>query len=214
MLEHIIELDRSLFLVLNGFHSPFVDEIMVVLSARTPWIPLYLAILFAMFFSFKWDVTDKLPKPKFRIITKPVRYGLIAFFGVLITFALTDSIAYQIKLLVERPRPGYDPIIENMVRLLEYKGGIYGFLSNHAANVFGLAVFTSSYFKKKFYTVFIFLWAALVSYSRVYVGKHFPLDVVCGAILGIIIGFVIFSFAKQLFKRIKLKPYISDVVHN
>ena len=206
MLDYLLELDRSLFLTLNGFHSPFFDEAMVIFSARSPWIPLYLSIVFAMFFSFKWEVSNEFPKPKFRIISKPVRYGLIALFGVLITFALTDTIAYQIKLLVERPRPAYDPIIGYLVRMLEYKGGQYGFLSNHAANVFGMAIFTSSFFKNYKYSIFIFSWAVLVSYSRIYVGKHFPLDVLCGAFLGLIIGFLIYLAARAVLRKYKLIP--------
>lgn len=206
MLEHLIELDRSVFLILNGFHSPFFDGIMVAFSDRFVWIPLYAAIIFAMFFSVNGYGFGKSAKRRLKIIRNPLLFGIIALSGTLITFAFTDTVAYQIKLLVERPRPAYDPIIGNMVRMLEYKGGLYGFLSNHAANVFGLAIFTSLVFRKQSYTIFIFLWAALVSYSRIYVGKHFPLDVICGAILGLLTGFLIYLAARALLKRFKLMP--------
>lgn len=214
MLEHLIELDRSLFLALNGFHSPFFDSVMVAFSAKFVWIPLYAAIIFAMFFTVKGYVSGESAKQRLQVIRKPLLFGIIALSGALITFALTDTVTYQIKLLVERPRPAYDPIIGNMVRMLEYKGGLYGFPSNHAANVFGLAIFTSLVLRKRPYTVFIFLWAALVSYSRIYVGKHFPLDALCGAMLGLFIGFIIYTAARALLKRYKLIPPESDVVRN
>lgn len=214
MFEQLIELDKSLFLILNGFHSPFFDQVMVILSARAPWIPLYVAIALSLFFSFKWEISDKLPKPKFQIIKRSFRYGLIAILGIILTFALTEMVSNQIKFLVERPRPAYDPIIGAMVRLLEYKGGLYGFLSNHTANVFGLATLTSLIFKRRYYTVPIYFWAVMVSYSRVYVGKHYPLDIICGAILGILIGWGVYLLIKALLKRFNLihgKPY---VLHN
>jgi undecaprenyl-diphosphatase len=214
MLEHLIELDRSLFLALNGFHSPFFDRIMIVFSERAPWIPLYAAIVFTMFFTIKGYGFRESAKQKFKLIRKPIYFGIIALSGALITFALSDTIAYQIKLIVERPRPAYDPIIGNMVRMLEYKGGVYGFLSNHATNVFGMAVFTSQIFKKISYTVFIFLWAIMVSYSRIYVGKHFPLDVFCGAILGLFIGILIYYAAQALLRRYTIKIQKSDVIRD
>ena len=214
MLEHLIELDRSVFLALNGLHFPFFDSVMVAFSAKFVWIPLYAAIIFAMFFSVNGYGFGESAKQRLKIIRKPLYFGIIALTGALITFALTDTVANQIKFLVERPRPAYDPVIGSMVRMLEYKGGLYGFLSNHAANVFGLAIFTSLVFRKRPYTIFIFLWAALVSYSRIYVGKHFPLDVLCGAMLGLFIGFIIYTTARALLKRYKLIPPESDVVRN
>lgn len=77
--------------------------------------------------------------------------------------------------------------------MLEYRGGQYGFVSSHAANLFGLATITSLLIRNRIYTAFIFVWAALVGYSRIYVGKHFPADVVCGAIFGMIVGYLVYK---------------------
>lgn len=214
MFEQLIELDKTLFLTLNGFHSPFFDQVMVLSSERITWIPLYVAIAFSMFFSFRWETTDMMPKPKFIIVKKSFYIGLIALAGAIITFALTDTLSVQLKNLVERPRPAYDPVIGAFARVLEYKGGLYGFVSSHAANVTGIALFTSLTFKRKPFTFGIFFWAALVSYSRIYVGKHFPLDVVCGAILGLLVGLCVYILARMLLKKINLIPGRQDVLHN
>ncbi|MFA5849693.1 MAG: phosphatase PAP2 family protein [Bacteroidales bacterium] len=214
MFDQLIELDRSIFLTLNGFHSPFFDQVMIIFSARTPWIALYLSIALYMFFSFKWEVPDGPLKPKFRIIRKPVSLAYLALAGAIVTFAFTDILSSQIKDLAERPRPAYDPVIASFVRMLEYKGGMYGFLSNHAANVFGLATFTSLIFKRKYYSVSIFIWAFMVSYSRIYVGKHFPLDVLCGAVLGLLTGWCIFLVVNHFVKRFNITSCKSDVLHS
>lgn len=214
MFKQLIELDRSLFLTINGLHTPFFDKVMVIFSASAPWIPLYIAIALAMFFSFKWEVSDSFSKPKFLVLRKSLYFGLIAMAGAIITFAFTDILSTQIKHLIERPRPAFDVEIGNLARMLEHKGGQYGFISSHAANVFGLATFTSSIFKKKYYTVTIYFWAVMVSYSRIYVGKHFPLDVLGGALFGTLIGLGIFLLVNSLFKRFNLMPGKSDVLHN
>ncbi|OFY41736.1 MAG: hypothetical protein A2X18_10450 [Bacteroidetes bacterium GWF2_40_14] len=214
MFEQLIELDRSLFLTLNGFNSPFFDEVMVIFSARAPWIALYLSIALYMFFSIKWEIPDGLSKPKFRIIRKPMVFAYVALAGAILTFAFTDILSAQIKDLAERPRPAYDPVIGSFVRMLEYKGGMYGFISSHATNVFGLATFTSLIFRRKYYSISIFTWATLVSYSRIYVGKHFPLDVLCGAMLGLLTGWCVFMFVAYIFKRYNITFGKSDVLHN
>ncbi len=213
MFDQLIELDRSIFLVLNGFHSPFFDQVMVIFSARTPWIALYLSIALYMFFTFKWEIQNGSLKHKFRIVRKPLIFACVALAGAIVTFAFTDILSSFIKELAERPRPAYDPVIGSYVRMLEYKGGMYGFLSSHAANVFGLATFTSLIFKRKYYTITIFLWAIMVSYSRIYVGKHFPIDVICGAVLGLLTGWCIFMIVSHIFKRYNTQGK-SDVLHN
>ncbi|GAB1474660.1 hypothetical protein MASR2M69_21010 [Bacteroidota bacterium] len=91
-----------------------------------------------------------------------------------------------------------------MIRLLDGKGGAFGFVSSHAANVFGLATITSLVFRRKWYTISIFIWAALVSYSRVYVGRHYPTDVLAGALLGFIAGY--------LFYKVLSSPMVTSII--
>lgn len=183
MFEWLLNTDRELFITLNNIHTPFFDGVMTFLSAKLVWLPLYLAILFFIFYK-----RDK--KSAFIMLT-----------AVVITFALTDSVANIIKESVQRLRPCYEPALDGVVRLLEGKGGLYGYLSNHASNVFGLATITSLLFRKSWYSITIFIWATSVSYSRIYVGKHYPLDVLSGAILGIAIGLIIYKLALLIIKR-------------
>jgi len=189
MLDKIVDFDRSLFLILNHINSPLFDGIMVFASDRFVWIPLYIGIIFFIFFRLENS----------RITIRPFKPALVTFVGIFITFAMTDMISADIiKDTVQRLRPGHDPGLEGLVRMLEGKGGRYGFVSSHAANVFGLALFTSLGFRRRWYSISIFSWAVLVSYSRIYVGKHFPLDVVCGALLGLLAGWLVYTLTKML----------------
>lgn len=176
MIDRIIEFDKHLMLLLNGWHSPFFDFLMPVITNKYTGIPIYLAILVILF-----RKTD-------------MKKLLIAVAAILVTFALCDSLSVALfKETFQRLRPGWDPQIMDQVRMLEYKGGQYGFVSSHAANMFGLATITSLLIKNRIYTALIFFWAALVGYSRIYVGKHFPADVVCGAIFGMIVGYLVYK---------------------
>lgn len=176
MIDRIIEFDKHLMLLLNGWHSPFFDFLMPVITDKYTGIPIYLAILVILF--------RKVDMKKL----------LIAVAAILVTFALCDSLSVALfKETFQRLRPGWDPQIMDQVRMLEYKGGQYGFVSSHAANLFGLATITSLLIKNRIYTALIFFWAALVGYSRIYVGKHFPADVVCGAIFGMIVGYLVYK---------------------
>jgi undecaprenyl-diphosphatase len=114
---------------------------------------------------------------------------------VIITVALSDSISVLIKNLVERPRPSRNPEIANLVHIVnDYRGGMYGFVSSHAANFFGVATFLSHQFKHYRWSIFLFVWAIVVSYSRIYLGVHYPLDIIFGAILGALIGIQCYVF--------------------
>lgn len=182
MLEKLLELDRSVFLAINGFESGVIDSIMLFFSDKFVWIPLYALVVFLLYKNLGW------------------KKATIAVLAVLLTFGLCDQFSVLIKNLVERPRPGNEPTLEGMVKLLEGKGGLYGFVSSHAANVFGFAVVTAGILKKKLYTWLIYAWAAIVSFSRITVGKHYPLDVICGAILGALIGLLILLLFRLIIK--------------
>lgn len=176
MIDRIIEFDKHLMLLLNGWHSPFFDFLMPVITNKYTGIPIYIAILVILF-----RKTD-------------MKRLLICIAAVLVTFALCDSLSVALfKETFQRLRPCWDPEIMDQVRMLEYRGGQYGFVSSHAANLFGLATITSLLIRNRIYTAFIFVWAALVGYSRIYVGKHFPADVVCGAIFGMIVGYLVYK---------------------
>lgn len=187
MLDKLIHLDQLLFLYLNGLHCAFLDPVMVFITGNFSWVPLYIMIIFFLFWKRDW------------------RWGLLALSAVIATFALTDQLAVHLfKETVQRLRPCYEPALEGMVRLLEGCGGRFTFVSNHAANTFGLAAITSLLFRKKWYSWTIYGWAAIVSYSRIYVGKHYPLDLICGALFGMIVGWCIWKLFEYLTKKCSL----------
>ena len=185
MLDSLIEFDKNLMLAINGTTSSWADFIMPIITYKYTGIPIYLTILFFLFYKRKTKV------------------AIIMTLAVIATFALCDSLSVSLfKHTVQRLRPCWDPTISEYVRMLEYKGGQYGFVSCHAANLFGLATISSLLIKKRVYTLLIFIWAALVGYSRVYVGKHFPLDVICGALFGMLIGYLIWLLYKFIMRRL------------
>lgn len=174
MIDFLTNLDSQLFLFLNGLHSEFWDSIMWWVSGKEEWIPLYMVILGWLIFRFKWRILYLIP-------------------FIVLLIVLSDQISVLIKNTVQRFRPTHDPEIGNLVNTLNnYRGGKYGFVSSHAANSFALAIFTSLILKNRWFTVFIFFWAALVSYSRIYLGVHYPGDILFGALLGIALGMFTF----------------------
>lgn len=171
----MVELDHRLFLYLNSMHSPFWDDVMWFLSAKLVWIPLYLFILFLLWQRYRGKM------------------WLVVIFAVL-AIVMADQISVFIKDHVQRLRPCHDGSLDGIVHILNgHCGGQFGFVSSHAANTFALASLTAPMLRKKWYSISIFIWAAMVSYSRIYVGVHFPGDVICGALLGLFIGFGLFT---------------------
>ncbi|MBO7320609.1 MAG: phosphatase PAP2 family protein [Bacteroidales bacterium] len=187
-MEHIIGLDTSLLLAINGWHSPIADKIMLFFSAIPVWIPLYVIVAALMFWP-RWQTLKSERIPVWMT-------ALFCIIAIAICFGFCDQASSFIKESVQRFRPGHEPSLEGLVRLLEGKGGSYGFVSGHAANTFGLATLTSLIFRKKWYSIFIFLWAVTISYSRIYLAKHYPLDVICGALLGAAIGLLVYYILK------------------
>ncbi len=137
---------------------------------------------------------------------------MVLFIGIL--FALSDQISVGLfKDVFQRLRPCHNPAIANMVHLINgWCGGQYGFVSSHASNSFALAVFTGLVLKTHFKLIFplLLLWSSLVSYSRVYVGVHYPGDILGGAILGTIIAIFVFWIMKKLNKLLNLKIKFSQ----
>lgn len=185
MLEYLDHIDNDLFLFLNGLNSPFWDQVMWWISEQLVWLPLYLIITGWLIYRFKWKAVI-----------------IMIMVALLITISDQGSV-HLFKEVFKRPRPCHDPDITGMVHLVRnHCGGNYGFVSSHAANTFAMATFTSLIIRKQFYTIFIIFWATLVSYSRIYLGVHYPGDVVGGAVLGFLLGFLIYRLYILVEKKI------------
>ena len=169
MIEIITKWDEAAFLWLNSFHSEALDPIVLQLTQTITWIPLYLLVLYKVY------RTD--PKNTAWILG-----------GVMLTILLADQVSSGLmKPYFERLRPCHDPRWEGMLHLYGRCGGLYGFVSSHAANTFGLATFlTLKLGKKQKAIAWLFLYALLVSYTRIYLGVHYPLDVFLGAVVGVL----------------------------
>ncbi len=180
MLNRLEQIDQSLFLTLNGWHNTFFDSFFWWISNRYIWIPLYLFMAYL-------------------IIRKYKKQSWIIILSAIILIFITDQVSVHLfKNIFIRYRPSHNLDIKTMVHIINgYRGGLYGFVSSHAANSFGIAIFTALFLKNRWYWWSILLWAALVSYSRIYLGVHYPADIVGGAILGGFLAiFVYFIFLK------------------
>ncbi|MEI6694987.1 MAG: phosphatase PAP2 family protein [Bacteroidota bacterium] len=193
MIETLVHLDTQLFLLLNGLHNSFFDGLMWGLSSKTLWIPMYLYFSYLLFKQHK-------------------KQALIIALAVIVSVALADSLSVALfKNVFLRLRPSHNPALEGLVHIVNgYKGGDYGFVSSHAANTFAMAVLLAHFLKAKYryFSYFIFSWAVLVSYSRIYLGVHFPGDVICGALFGSLIAYLVLKtynyWLKEVFMQ-KLK---------
>jgi len=175
MMDQLLQLDESLFRLINGWHTPFWDTVMWAVSAKLTWLPLYLFIL-------GWMI--KIYRRRFWV--------LLLFIVLLVVF--TDQASVQLfKKVFMRLRPCHQEALAASVHLVKgHCGGLYSFVSSHATNMFGVAMFSSLLIRNRLYTWLIFLWAAWVGYSRIYLGVHFPGDVLGGALLGTLIGWIMY----------------------
>ena len=169
MIDSLTAIDQDLLLAINGMHSPYFDSFMWLMSRAWAYVLLALVFLYLAY-----------------------RQGWKQMLLILVAVALTITLADQIssgllKPLVQRFRPTHTEEIANLIHVVNgYRGGRYGFVSSHAANSFGAAVLLALLFRNRGLTTVLIVWASIVSYSRMYLGVHYPGDIICGAAVGVV----------------------------
>jgi undecaprenyl-diphosphatase len=173
----INELDTQLFLWLNSLHTDSLDPVMAWITGKNEWFPMYALIIGIIIWRYKRTSIGML---------------LMIIFSVIIADQVCSGL---LKPLVQRLRPCHEPSLQNLVHLVGNCGGQFGFCSSHASNTFALATCFFLLFGKVFPEVrFFFIWAIIVSYSRIYVGVHYPLDVITGAGIGVLSALICHKF--------------------
>ncbi|MCC5921962.1 MAG: phosphatase PAP2 family protein [Cyclobacteriaceae bacterium] len=184
----LIELDQQIFLWLNDKNSPFLDPIMIWVTKKYSWVPFYIVLVWFLYrkFSFK-------------------SFYLLPLIALLVT--ASDQISSSIlKPATERYRPCHDPLIGYQVHQPYKCGGQYGFVSSHAANTFAVATFFILLFIKTHpKVIYLLLWPLVVSYSRIYLGNHYPGDVIFGGLLGAGLAFLFYRMLIRFFPYFELK---------
>lgn len=178
--QQLIELDKDLLLAINGANAPFLDIFFMMISGKLMWIPTALIMLY--------------------VIIKTQHNALWVILAIVLAITMADQLSSTlIKPLVARLRPTHEPSLAGLVHVVNgYVGGKHGFVSSHAANSFAFALFTTLIFRNRLYAVLIFSWACLFSYSRMYLGVHYPLDIVGGIFVGCLSAIVAYLLLKKL----------------
>lgn len=185
LLDTLINIDSRVFLFFNGIHAPFWDWFMYMFSGRFIWVPMYAAVLYMLYRNYSWKTAT------------------IYLVAIALTITIADqSCATYIRPYVERLRPSN---LDNRLSILThvvngYRGGSYGFPSCHAANSFAFAAFAGLMVKRRWFTLFVFGWAVVNCYTRVYLGVHYPGDLLVGALIGMAVGSVVYCCARALAK--------------
>lgn len=185
MLEKILDYEREAFFFLNGSDSVFLDRFMWLFTGKVVWLPLAAFILVVLVYKKNW------------------REWLPVLLSIALVVTLCDQFTSTlVKPTFERFRPTHHPEFMDYVKtVFDYRGGKYGFMSSHAANAFGFAMFMSLLFRNTILSWTIFLWALLTAYTRVYLGVHFITDILPGAFFGMLFGYLVYLLYFRVRKR-------------
>jgi undecaprenyl-diphosphatase len=187
MLETIGQIDQAITLLINHFSNDSADALMIAISDKKTWIPLYLGLLFLFNKIFGW------------------KHSLVVVATIILNLVLTDQISVLFKEYFMRLRPCHEASLIEILKLPHGCGGKFGFVSSHAANTMGLAVLVSLILKNKWMTMAMLSFAVANGYSRIYLGKHYFFDVIGGFFLGAFIAWAVYQIMLYSIKRFKLK---------
>ena len=178
-------IDSRLFLWLNGLHTDWLDKVMVSLTEMWPWIPIYILLLYMVIKQYR-------------------KQSLWVILALALMILCSDQLsAHVCKPLFQRLRPCYNPEFEGLLHLPKgMAGGRYGFVSSHAANTIAVAAFLTCVLRKDVPWIgwVLYAWAFISSYSRIYIGYHYPGDIIAGALLGVLIGLIFWQLLKLFLK--------------
>lgn len=185
------EFDAELLLYINRCNNILLDGFMTCVSETRTWMLLLLAVVFVV------------------LKDRPLKESLLILLGIGLCVLFADQISSTlIKPWVGRLRPTHDPELMFQVRHIAGRAGQYGFVSSHAANTFAVATFMSLFFRHRVMTISLYMWATIVGISRIYLGVHFPLDVFCGALLGIVVGWSVFLVIRLFVSKLQKTPQL------
>ena len=183
-MHEIIQEDQQVFLYLNNLGSSSFDQFWILLSETWIWIPLYIIFLYLLYKNFQ------------------LRSLLFILIFIAIGVTVSDQLAGIFKTGISRFRPCHDPVLDGLMRKVKC-GRQFGFYSGHASNTFFIATFMSILLRKKykFLSIILLIWATIVSYSRIYLGVHFPLDIIMGALMGFFLGGFFATISQNVIRK-------------
>ena len=202
-MDYLIHIDQQWLLAINGWHAEWADVLMWYISKSTTWLPLYALLVGLVVYRFgiQWYLsTQNTSNYRFTALL----HVLIVFAGFVVAVGLSDFISSGIiKPWVCRLRPTHEPALAGMLHIVNgYTGGMYGFVSSHAANTVACALLFSLLYRNKYATVALMLWVALNCYSRMYLGVHYPGDIIGGLLVGTLFAGLTYAVLCRLLKRL------------
>ncbi len=192
MIEQLKTWDRELFVYLNGLGAKGFDLFWIGVTQEEIWIPLYLLFIILIFLRFKIK-----------------RDKIVAYAGFLASFVVVFGLTRLIKATIKRLRPNNVESLQDIIRILQ-EPTYYSFVSGHTSSSVALSTFMVLLLQDRSKWIYlVYIWPALFAYSRIYVGVHYPSDIVAGAILGFICAYIIYKICKRYFSQ-EERGYFSD----